>query len=245
MDHEPAATPQSGTDRVRIRVLTTADVEAAALLLADAFDNEPQTVAFLPDPRHRRELSLVTARRELRSHLRYATAFGAELEGRLAGVAIWNPPNVHPSPLVGRLRWVLDLVAARAAVASATPQVVTTLWRERRTLAHTLWVRQRHLRIVGAQPCWHLAVLGTAPEARGHGMARALLEHVLERCDADGLPAWLETTEAVNTHIYERFGFRTTLRIPGGGSLPDIWMMRRERTSTTAGTAEPPSARPN
>ncbi len=240
MTKEPGSGEGSGSHVVRTRLLTADDVDEAGQLLAAAFDEEPQSMVFLPDPTHRRELSLVTARREVRSRLRYATAFGADLDGRLAGVALWNPPNVHPSPLSGRLRWALELLAVRAAVMPALPPAARALWRERRPLSRTLWVRQRHVRTVGAQPCWYLAVLGTAPDARGRGVARALLDHVLERCDVDGLPAWLETTEAANTHIYERFGFHSTVRIPGGGGLPDFWMMRRNPTSTTSVPAPEP-----
>lgn len=232
MNDESGPIDGPGSHRVPIRLLTADDVDAASQLLSEAFTEEPQSVALLPDPRVRYELSLVTARREVRSRLRYAAAFGAELDGRLAGVALWNPPNVRPSSLVGRLQWVRDLAAERASVAAAVRPAVGALWRERRSLAHTLSVRRRHLRTVGAQPCWYLAVLGTAPDARGRGVGRALLEHVLERCDADRLPAWLETTEEVNTLIYERFGFLTTVRIHGGGGLPDFWMMRREPTNT-------------
>lgn len=75
---------------------------------------------------------------------------------------------------------------------------------------------------------WHLAMLATAPEHRGHGLARRLLERQLERCDEDGTAAWLETTEPVNPPIYERFGFRTVTHVEDAAWLPGYWVMRRE-----------------
>lgn len=215
------------TGEARVRLLSAADTEDAAELVAEAFAHEPQTAAIVPDPEHRRAVLLVSARRLVRAHLPYATAFGADIDGRLAGVAFWNPPRVRPSPLLGRRAWLADGFEARSTLAAAVPGLVTSLRTNGAAFARTLWVRQRHIKVAGAQPAWYLEVLATAPWARGHGAARALLDHVLERCDADGVAAWLETTEEVNVGIYERFGFETVVRIPGNRTLPDLWMMRR------------------
>jgi hypothetical protein len=51
---------------------------------------------------------------------------------------------------------------------------------------------------------------------------------VLERCDRDFLPAYLESSKEANLGFYRRLGFEVTktLDLPGGG--PRIWPMWRE-----------------
>jgi ribosomal protein S18 acetylase RimI-like enzyme len=76
-------------------------------------------------------------------------------------------------------------------------------------------------------PHWYLAVLGTDPSAQGRGLGSATLAPVLERCDADGVGAYLESSKERNIDFYARHGFRVTaeLRLPRG---PSVWPMWRE-----------------
>jgi ribosomal protein S18 acetylase RimI-like enzyme len=74
---------------------------------------------------------------------------------------------------------------------------------------------------------WYLFILGTEPAAQGQGLGSALLAQVLARVDADGMPAYLESSNERNLAWYGRYGFELTgeLVIPGG---PRIWPMWRE-----------------
>ena len=81
-------------------------------------------------------------------------------------------------------------------------------------------------------PHWHLAVLGTEPEAQGKGRGSSVLQPVLDRCDRDGEPAYLESSKEGNVPFYERHGFRVTERldVPKGG--PSLWLMWRDPQGT-------------
>jgi ribosomal protein S18 acetylase RimI-like enzyme len=74
---------------------------------------------------------------------------------------------------------------------------------------------------------WYLFILGTEPAAQGRGLGSALLAHMLVRVDADGMPAYLESSSERNLALYGRHGFEITseVAIPGG---PRIWPMWRE-----------------
>jgi GNAT superfamily N-acetyltransferase len=76
-------------------------------------------------------------------------------------------------------------------------------------------------------PHWYLAVLGTEPAAQGRGIGSALLAPVLQRCDEDGIGAYLESSKEENIAFYARHGFRVTdvVRLPRG---PRAWLMWRE-----------------
>jgi GNAT superfamily N-acetyltransferase len=74
---------------------------------------------------------------------------------------------------------------------------------------------------------WYLAMLGTEPEAQGNGLGSVVLERVLEQCDSDGVPAYLESSKERNIAFYARHGFRVVKEV----SLlrgPPMWEMWRE-----------------
>ena len=50
---------------------------------------------------------------------------------------------------------------------------------------------------------------------------------MLERCDHDGIPAYLEATSDRNRALYERHGFRVRGNIPLPGG-PALWRMWRD-----------------
>ncbi|MFG2541554.1 GNAT family N-acetyltransferase [Streptomyces sp. NPDC048594] len=74
----------------------------------------------------------------------------------------------------------------------------------------------------------YLWMIGVAPGRQGEGLGTALMESVLDRCDSEGTPAYLEASSARGRALYERLGFEFTgqaLQLPGG---PLMWPMWRE-----------------
>ena len=85
----------------------------------------------------------------------------------------------------------------------------------------------RHHKELMTGPHWYLWVLGVAPEAQGRGIGGRLLEPILERAAAEGVPCYLETQTEENVAFYRKRGFEVVLeeREPVG-NLP-IWFMVR------------------
>ncbi|MFI9151912.1 GNAT family N-acetyltransferase [Streptomyces sp. NPDC053367] len=80
----------------------------------------------------------------------------------------------------------------------------------------------------------YLWMIGVDPAQQGRGLGTALVEHVLERCDRDGRPAYLEASNARSRALYERLGFEVLgdpLTLPDG---PRMWPMWREPRRTRA-----------
>ncbi|MFJ7292283.1 GNAT family N-acetyltransferase [Streptomyces collinus] len=74
----------------------------------------------------------------------------------------------------------------------------------------------------------YLWMIGVAPGRQDEGLGTALIETVLDRCDREGLPAYLEASNARSRHLYERLGFESAgpaLDLPDG---PSMWPMWRE-----------------
>jgi ribosomal protein S18 acetylase RimI-like enzyme len=113
-------------------------------------------------------------------------------------------------------------------------------WRDAATAPIALWAAGRYARRglrVGAAirrahpqspPHWYLAMLGTHPAHQGRGLASALLEPVLDQCDDEGLPAYLESSKESNIPFYERHGFRVEGAIDLPPGCPPIWPMWRD-----------------
>ncbi len=82
-----------------------------------------------------------------------------------------------------------------------------------------------------SEPHWYLMTLAVRPEKQGQGMGSRMLEHGLKRVDADRLPAYLETANARNLPLYERFGFKVTHSGELATDGPPFWGMLREGAS--------------
>ncbi|WP_083195091.1 N-acetyltransferase [Pararhodobacter sp. CCB-MM2] len=74
---------------------------------------------------------------------------------------------------------------------------------------------------------WYLSILGTAPEARGQGLAAGLLARTLARADAARAVSYLETFNPLSLPFYTRMGFTeaTALHEPVTGR--DYWLLVR------------------
>lgn len=235
VDHVPPL-PPAAPATPSIRLLVPSDVAAAATVLARAFAEEPAKHALFggdaadrapfSDAATRTRFAEAVAIGRLRAAARYAAVHVADVDGTVAGVAMWYPPGVQPGAPSSALLHALTRPGTR--VLSLFAIVIGALWRDRRTLRRLLANRGSAAKQARQGPSWYLAVLGTDPDHRGRGIARRLLERTLERCDVEGLPAWLETTEEATAGMYERFGFETITAIAGGSVLPGLWVMRRE-----------------
>jgi ribosomal protein S18 acetylase RimI-like enzyme len=81
------------------------------------------------------------------------------------------------------------------------------------------------------EPHWYLGMIATRAEAQGTGAGSRMMRYTLGRVDADGLPAYLESTNPANIPFYERHGFAVVreARLPDG---PALTQMRRTAAPT-------------
>jgi ribosomal protein S18 acetylase RimI-like enzyme len=75
------------------------------------------------------------------------------------------------------------------------------------------------------EPHWYLNVVSTIPSHQGRGLGTAVLQPVLERCDAEGTRAYLESSNPRNLTLYRRNGFVEAgeIPLPDGPSLITMW----------------------
>ncbi|MER6999611.1 GNAT family N-acetyltransferase [Streptomyces sp. NPDC000410] len=72
----------------------------------------------------------------------------------------------------------------------------------------------------------YLMLIAVSPRHQGRGLGTALILPVLERCDRDGVPAYLEASSERSSRLYERLGFAFTGRtvdLPDGPHMYPMW----------------------
>jgi ribosomal protein S18 acetylase RimI-like enzyme len=192
-----------------LRRASADDVQPLASMLARAFSDDP-VAAWSCGPDSLRPAVL---RRFHGSRLKQLLVHEEVwTTADLTCAALWAPPGhvlTTPRQDIELMRCVLH------------PRLV---WRLPLITKGLLEVQRRHR---SHPPHWYLAVLGTDPSAQGQGLGSAVLRPVLERCDADGVAAYLESSAERNIDFYARHGFRVTgeLRLPRG---PSVWPMWRD-----------------
>ena len=185
-----------------IRLATEADAPALIESLARAFHDDPVASWSLPSERRRpRQLG-----RFYRERLR--TLMADELvfcDDERRGAALWAAPD----------RWHVSVaeLARMRIVTRRTP--VFLVGAHRVDVAHP------------KEPHYYLHILGVEPSAQGTGLGSRLMAPMLERCDREGVPAYLESSKESNLAFYGRHGFRVTgeMRFPRG---PKLWLMWRD-----------------
>jgi ribosomal protein S18 acetylase RimI-like enzyme len=192
-----------------VRRATAGDVEAMAAQLARTFFDDPVTSHIFRNPA-RREAGL---RAYFRTQMRadYLPFGGCYTTDGYAGSAIWAPAG---KPLLTGLRGILTMLPVLPYVAS---NLGTTL-----RLLNLIEAKHPH------EPHWYLASLGTAVEQQGKGVGGALMRPVLEHCDAEGTPCYLESSKERNIPFYRRHGFEVVEEVPLPGDGPPVWTMWRE-----------------
>lgn len=189
-----------------------ASTTVVAEVLAVAFQDDPVMSWILPDAR-RRAAGLPHFFRAAARHL-FLPAGVSELardaDGTAVGAALWMPPGAMPVGAGPQIRALPGLLRGFGRRAGAGKQIGDLL--------------ERHH---PAEPHWYLAMIGTTPAARGGGHGHALMRSRLDRVDADGAAAYLESSNPVNVPYYERFGFTVLdeISVPGG---PPLWRMWRD-----------------
>jgi ribosomal protein S18 acetylase RimI-like enzyme len=197
---------------VTLRKITAADAPAIVEVLARAFDDDPW-IDWLARKGPRRgaairELFDVSLRGMALAHDECWTTTSLE------GAALWIPPGAWRLRLWDQLR--LLPTAARISGAGRLLHIGRS----------TAGIARAHPGV----PHYYLLQLGVDPPAQGKGLGRRLLGPVLERCDRERLPAYLETAREANLAFYRRDGFEVTSEhaIPGG---PTVWGMLRAARS--------------
>jgi GNAT superfamily N-acetyltransferase len=186
---------------LRARKATATDLPDVTETLALAFYDDPVVMWCIDDGSRRRQLLPGFFKAIAESYLGYDEIYAVD-EG--VSAAVWAPPGAEDDE---------ELPAALGEVVEEY---------EERLFEIFGLMEQKH----PAESHYYLFLLGTRRQWQGRGLGSSLMAPVLERCDRDGVPAYLEATSERNKQLYLRHDFEVTDEIP----LPDgptIWPMWR------------------
>ena len=205
-EHDDATTTMPAVPQVHL--VRPADVPAAAASLVRAFYDDPMLVYMFPEPRTRgRALRRFFTLQLRQTYMRTGLAYTTE---ECRSTALWMPPRAGPPGL-------RDVIAQ-------LPMLLVLGRRAGAALRLVRLVESRHPKT----PHYYLGGLGTDPQWQGRGLGSAVLGPVLDICDREGLPAYLESSKERNVAFYRHHGFEVT----GELSLPEgsvrLWLMWRE-----------------
>lgn len=196
-----------------VRTARRTDVPALARTLARAFVDDPVFAWLQPDPAKRAATLPGFFGAMARHH--FLAGGGVEIASPESGVgaaAMWDPPGraTLPREQIAMLPAVVRAFRGRLGVARALSEEMKAHHPE--------------------EPHWYLAMIGSDPQVRGGGFGAALMRSRLDRCDAEGAPAYLESSNPDNIPYYLRFGFDVVgeIAMPGGGPpLVPMWRTPR------------------
>ncbi|EDY49642.1 GNAT family N-acetyltransferase [Streptomyces clavuligerus] len=181
---------------------TAADLDAAVLLLAESFAEDPICRWQVPD-QERRALALPGF---FRLFVEAAVREGGLLVTEdLSAVRIFAPP--------GPVADGFDPSVLRALLGPDTDRTQDIL----RTLA------DHH---PDDRPHYHLVFSAVRPHLRCRGLGTATLRHVLDLADRDGIGVYVESSTTRSRKLVLRHGFEALppIRLPDGGpSLYPSW----------------------
>lgn len=198
---------------IDVRRADRADVPGLAAVLGSAFRDDPVFTWLQPNLATRVATLPVFFGAMARHH--FLAGGGVEIAlsdtGVVGAAALWDPPG----------GWQQS-VAEQIAV---LPAVIRT-FRSRLGVAKALSEQLKSIH--PEEPHWYLGMIGSDTAVRGAGYGGALLRSRLDRCDAEGAPAYLESSNPDNVGYYMRFGFEVTSEIAVAGGGPTIWPMWRQ-----------------
>jgi GNAT superfamily N-acetyltransferase len=126
-----------------------------------------------------------------------------------AGAALWLRPGVHPD------EETLGAIVER----TVSPSI----------RADSLAIFEQMAKYHPSGSHWYLPLIGVDPAHQGKGYGAALMAFVLQECDREHLPAYLESTNPRNISLYLRHGFKALGTIQVGTSPPMVPMLRAPR----------------
>jgi ribosomal protein S18 acetylase RimI-like enzyme len=201
--HSPPATPG-------LRRATIDDVQRLRTVLAEAFMEDPIFGWLIPNDARRQARLRHYFETELRH---FALPRGrVETTDDLAGAMLSLPPGRWRVPLRTTLLHgrVFGVRIAKAASLGAAME----------------W---RHTRLAG-EPHYYVRDIGVHPDKQGRGLGGALMRPTLDRCDQEGLPAYIEASNERSAVLYARLGFQLIEELRVWGSPPLRLMLRPPRT---------------
>ena len=195
---------------ITTRSATVSDGAQLATTLASAFSDDP-LFAWMLGPKAPAEQrmkiffdGIVGLNLKRDDHLVFVSDDGT-------GAAVWQPID----------RWKVST----SDMVRLTPTMVRAFRGRIPTMLGALSAIEK---VHPTEPHYYLEILGTRKDRQGKGVGSAVITQFLERCDTEGVPAYLESSNLKNVPFYARHGFEVREEVSCGKGAPVCTTMWRE-----------------
>ena len=196
--------------------LTRDQIKQAISVMSRAFQDDPFLKHLAPDDINRARLtpefvSIV---------VRYCHFYGEVwTTSSIGGVACWLTPKHYMPSLTGMLRTgalMLPFKFGKSGFQRFNDVITYT------DTLHKQFAPTSH---------WYLWGLGVEPDLQGKGIGGVLMQPVVSRADAAGLPCYLETQNELNVAFYQKYGFDVVSDGYSPNGKLKVWVMVRQPIS--------------
>ena len=190
------------------RMARVDEIPRLAQTFASAFSADPIFMWLTPE-RNRLERLRRFFARQLKDTFEHGGVVTSE-DG--SGAAIWLPPDKWKVPIPTLIK---STPTAMRAFGMRLPRLLGSL---------TI-IEKKHPE---DPPHWYLEFLGTRRDVQRKGVGSAVIGLMLDRCDAEGIPAYLEASSPENVPFYARNGFEVREEVQLKGAPNPVWAMMRQ-----------------
>ena len=194
--------------------LEASQIQQAGEMIARAFFDDALVIYMFPDEEQRKKLLPL----HFIPFIRYGVLFGEVFTtiGNPAAVAVWLPPD--------QTQMTPEKVE-QAGLNQISEIIGEDAWRRFETVnthVEAFHPTEAH------EPHWYLGLIGVDSPFKGKGLGSALLQHIHERADEQGLPSYLWTVMEQNVTFYQRNGYHILTDAVEPISGLRFWTCRRE-----------------
>ena len=163
--------------------------ETLIRVLTEAFADDPMMALMVPDADDPTRADPARLERMMEEEVdRHLPAGHSYIVDDL-GAALWTPPGID-APSDDFVALINELAGADHMATLTDDFIAMMQWKP-------------------TEPHFYLHMIGAADNARGKGLGSLMLRRVLDVCDREGVPAYLEASTARSEALYARHGFET------------------------------------
>ena len=178
--------------------LTQKDMNAAAILLTDAFYDNPAHTYIYPNNLKRRGQLEWLMRTNLKAQFTVGQSFAKkDANGQIAAMGFWHPPGAIEANFFQLLRFGFFFMPFRHGMSAF-----------KRMLHSVQEIEARRTRALRGRKSWYLNNMVVPSDQRGQGLGGETLRYQLETCvKPSAHPASLTTQKPENVGFYRALGF--------------------------------------